>query len=149
MADKYSNPFQGIDISIPTEYHDSVVRYSQRESGANTDESPFPRMVDLWFFAICLAARNGLVPLETSTRETKKIIEGSIFSSDPWRINAMMLVVAAQTKNLDILAEPRKMMGILNGLATAGLPLALDMLRDGKGDAIWNLSEGIEALIRG
>ncbi len=147
MADRYSNPFQGIDISIPVEYHESVTRYTQRESGAIIDQSPFPRMVDMWFFAICVAARKGLAPADVGKYETRKIIEGSIFSSDPWRINAMMLIAMAYAKSVDIVAEPRKMMAIANGLAIAGMPLVIEMLREGKAEPIWNLSEAVEGLV--
>lgn len=147
MADRYSNPFQGIDISIPVEYHESVTRYSQRESGAIIDQSPFPRMVDMWFLAICVAARKGLTPADVGKYETRKIIEGSIFSSDPWRINALMLVAMAYAKSVDIVSEPRKMMAIANGLAVAGMPLVIEMLREGKADPIWNLSEAVEGMV--
>jgi len=147
MADRYSNPFQGIDISIPVEYHDSVTRYTQRESGAIVDQSPFPRMVDMWFLAVCVAARKGLAPLDIGKYETRKIIEGSIFSSDPWRINALMLVAMAYAKSVDIVAEPRKMMAIANGLAIAGMPIVIEMVHEGKGDPIWNLSEAVEKMV--
>ena len=37
---------------------------------------------------------------------------------------------------------------IANGLAIAGLPRLLDMIKSEGGDPIWNLSEAIEALIK-
>jgi hypothetical protein len=147
MADRYFNPFQGIDVSVPVEFHEDVSRYSQREGGAIIDQSPFPRMVDMWFLALCVAARQGMAPADPSKYETRKIIEGSIFGSDPWRVHTLMLVAIAQTDSVEVVSEPRKMMAIANGLAIAGLPTVLDMLRDGDGDAIWNLSESVEALV--
>ncbi|MBU3709626.1 MAG: hypothetical protein FGM20_11055 [Burkholderiaceae bacterium] len=75
MADRYFNPFQGIDIHVPVQFHDAFGRYSQREAGAVIDQSPFPRMVDLWFMAVCVAARLNLEPEEISRYETRKIIE--------------------------------------------------------------------------
>lgn len=147
MADRYFNPFQGIDVSIPIEYHDDISRYSQREGRAIIDQSPFPRMVDMWFLAVCIAARLGLEPADTSKYETRKIIEGSIFGSDPWRVHTLMLVAIAYTGGVDIVSEPRRMMAIANGLAVAGLPKVLEMLKDGDGDPIWNLSGAVEVLI--
>lgn len=149
MADKYaSNPFQGIDVSIPIEFHEHVTRFSQREARANIDQSPFPRMVDMWFLAVCVAARLGLPLADIAKYETRKIIEGSIFSSDPWRIHILMLIAIQREGNVEVVSDPRRMMTIANGLAVAGLPKVLDMLNDGGGDAIWNLSEAIETLVK-
>ena len=52
MADRYFNPFQAIDINIPVEFHEAFTRYCQRSADAVIDQSPFPRMVDLWFLSI-------------------------------------------------------------------------------------------------
>lgn len=147
MADRYFNPFQGIDVSIPTEYHADVVRYSQHEGRASLDHSPFPRMVDMWLLAVCVAARLCLAPEDLTGRDTKKIIEGSIFSSDPWRVHILMLIAIAQAEAIDVVSEPRRMMAIANGLAVAGLPKVIDMLKTGGGDPIWNLSEAMEDLV--
>lgn len=146
MADRYFNPFQGIDVFVPTKYHDDVTRYCQREGKAVIDQSPFPRMVDMWFAAVCVAARLGLQPVEVSGTPTVKIIEGSILSSDSWRVHALMLLAVAYTGDVHIVAEPRRMMDIANGLANAGLPKVIEMLREGAGEPIWNLSDAIEAI---
>ena len=148
VADRYFNPFQGIDVNVPVEYHEDMTRYSRREGGASIDQSPFPRMVDMWLLAVCLAARAGKEPLDVARYETRKIIEGSIFGNDPWRVHMLMLIAIAQSNSLEIVSEPRKMMALANGLAIAGLPLVVEMLKQGTGDAIWNLSEAIEAAIR-
>lgn len=49
MADRYFNPFQAIDINVPVDLHDAFTRYCQTGGNAVIDQSPFPRMVDLWF----------------------------------------------------------------------------------------------------
>ena len=64
MADPYFNPFQAIDINVPEEFHESFVRYCQRSADAVIDQSPFPRMVDLWFLSVCVAARLALEPAD-------------------------------------------------------------------------------------
>ena len=147
MAERYNNPFQGIDVSIPAEFHADVARYSQHEGRALMDNNPFPRMVDCWFLAVCVAARLGLEPAETKGVPSKKIIEGSIFSTDPARVHALMLVAINHTGSIDIVTDPRRMMAIANGLAVAGLPKVLDMLKVGDGDPIWNLSDAVEGLL--
>jgi hypothetical protein len=147
MADRYFNPFQSVDISVPVEFHDDIARYSQREGRPIIDHSPFPRMVDMWFLAVCIGARKGLPPADVHKYQTRKIIDGTIFSSDPWRIYTLMLIAIAHTGNIEIISEPRRMIDLANGLAVAGLPHVLDMLKDGGSEPIWNLSEAVESLV--
>ena len=147
MAERYHNPFATIDVSIPAEYHPEVVRYCQHEARASLDQSPFPRMVDMWFLAVCVAARLALKPEEVAGRKTIKIIDGSIFNSDPWRVHTLMLVSIAHAGTVEIVSDSRRMMAIANGLAIAGLPKVLELIKEGAGDPIWNLSEAIQNLV--
>jgi hypothetical protein len=106
-------------------------------------------MVDVWFLALCLAVRKGLKPTDISKCQTRKIIDGSIFSSDPWRIHILMHIAIAHTGTIDIACEPGKMISLANGLATSGFPILFDMLsQDNSQDPIWNLSEEIESLLK-
>lgn len=148
MVDRYFNPFQAIDINVPVEFHEEFTRYCQRSGEAVIDQSPFPRMVDLWFLSACVAARLNLEPADIAKYETRKIIDGSIFGSDPWRVHALMLVAIAKTGDVQIVSEPRKMMTLANGLAVAGLPRVVEMLQDGDAEPIWNLSEAVDSLLR-
>ena len=148
MADRYFNPFGGIDINVPVEFHDAFTRYCQRSADAVIDHSPFPRMVDLWFLSICVAARLSLEPADSTKYDTKKIIEGSIFGSDPWRVHTLMLIAIAQSGDVRIVSEPRKMIAVASGLAIAGLPKVLEMLKDGDAEPIWNLSDAVDMLLR-
>lgn len=148
MADRYFNPFQAIDVNVPVEYHDDFSRYSQTTGKAVIDQSPFPRMVDLWFLAVCVAAKLDLKPVDIGKYATRKIIDGSIFGSDPWRVHTLMLVAVGISGDIQIVSEPRKMMSIASGLAIAGLPKVIEMLKDGEAEPIWNLSDGIDGLLR-
>lgn len=148
MQDKYYNPFQAIDIFVPTQYHDDLTRFSQREANAIVDQSPFPRMVDFWFLSVCVAAKLDLDPVDSSHLKLTKIIDGSIFGSDPWRVQTLMLVAVGKTGNVDIVSDPREMMRVISGLAVAGLPKVLEMLKDGEGEPIWNLSEAIDSVLK-
>ena len=150
MSDRYYNPFQGIDINVPIEFRDEFARYCQTGGRCVVDQSPFPRMVDLWFLAICVAVNKRLKIIDMSkydNKETYKIIDGSIFTSDPWRIQALMLIAIGKFGEIEIVSEPRKMMALANGLAVAGLPHVIEMLKDGDDDPIWNLSEAIESIV--
>lgn len=148
MAERYFNPFQAIDISVPVEFHEAFTRYCQRSADAVVDQSPFPRMVDLWFLSVCVASRLGLTPADTTKYDTRKIIDGSIFGSDPWRVHTLMLVAIARSGDVQIVSEPRKMMALANGLAVAGLPKIIEMLKDGDAEPIWNLSDAVDMLLR-
>jgi hypothetical protein len=105
-------------------------------------------MVDLWFLAVCVAARADREPIDIAKRDTRKIIEGSIFGSDPWRVHALMLLAIGVSGDVQTASEPRKMMTLANGLAVAGLPKVIEMLKDGDGDPIWNLSDAIDGILR-
>lgn len=148
MADRYFNPFQAIDINVPVEFHEAFTRYCQRSADAVIDQSPFPRMVDLWFLSVCIASRLELTPADITKYETRKIIDGSIFGSDPWRVHTLMLVAIARSGDVQIVSEPRKMMALANGLAVAGLPRIIEMLKDGDAEPIWNLSDAVDMLLR-
>lgn len=145
---QYINPFQASEISIPQEFHEDMVRYCQREARANVDHSPFPRMVDMWFLAVCLAARDGVKPAESGKTKTVKIIEGSIFGNDPWRVQMLLMLAIAIEGRVEVVSEPARIMKLVNGLAIAGMPKVLDMLKEKAGDPIWNLSESIDRLLR-
>ena len=148
MADRYFNPFQAIDINVPVEFHEAFTRYCQRSADAVIDQSPFPRMVDLWFLSVCVGSRFELKPADITKYDTKKIIDGSIFGSDPWRVHTLMLIAISKSGDVQIVSEPRKMMALANGLAVAGLPKVIDMLKDGDAEPIWNLSDAVEMLLR-
>jgi len=147
MTQRYHNPFAGVDLIAPVELRDIYDRYTQSGGRSVIDQSPFPRMVDLWFAGLCLAARKGLEPLDLSGQETFKFIEGSIFDRDSWRVQAVMLTAIAVEDNVEVAAQPRRMMAIANGLAAAGVPHIVDMLQDGDQDAIWNLSDCLDSLL--
>ena len=148
MVDRYSNPFQAIDINVPVEFHEAFTRYCQRSADAVIDQSPFPRMVDLWFLSVCVAARLGLEPADTAKHDTRKINDGSIFGSDPWRVHTLMLIAIGKAGDVQIVSEPRKMMALASGLAVAGIPKVIEMLKDGDAEPIWNLSDAVDSLLR-
>ena len=147
MAQQYHNPFASIDLIVPSEQHNFYHQYCQAGGNTSVDYSPFPRMVDLWFAGLSFAAQKQLKQVNLG-RKTVKIIDGSIFDSDNWRIQAIMLVAIAVDENVEIVSEPRRMMAIANGLAAAGVPDIVEMLRDGNQTPIWNLSDSLDEILR-
>lgn len=148
MTQRYYNPFAGIDLIAPIEQREAYDRYCQTGGRAVIDQSPFPRMVDFWFAGLALGARKGLARVDLSGQETFKFIEGSIFDRDSWRVQAVMLIAIAAENGVEILGEPRRMLAIANGLAAAGVPEIVDLLRSGDQDPIWNLSESLDEFFR-
>ncbi|MBW1715819.1 MAG: hypothetical protein JRJ77_08350 [Deltaproteobacteria bacterium] len=148
MAERYYNPFQGMDISVPEEYRETFARYCRTSGRSNINDSPFPRMVDLWFLSICIAVRLDMEPANFGKSDTYKIIEGSIFANDPLRIHALMLIAIKKTGSVEIVSEPRQIMNLANGLAVAGLPKVVEMLQDGDAEPIWNISDALDEILR-
>lgn len=142
------NQFAGIDIQLPVEYQEYFHAYClTRTEGSrnNPADSPFPRMVDMWFLAACIAVQEGLAPDFKRRTKTYKAIEGVVFGSDTWRSNALMLVAIAHTNDVAVTTDPHEMMRIANAYAIAGLPRLIRVLQDRRGDfALDCLSDFVE-----
>ena len=148
MMQRYHNPFAVIDLVAPVEQREHYDRYTATGTRGNVDRSPFPRRVDLWFAGLSLAGYRRLLPVDLTKVEHFKFIEGSIFDRDSWRVQAVLLVAMAQAGSIDVVRDAHRVMGIANGMAAAGVPYLVDMLRDGDQDEIWNLSEALQALLQ-
>ena len=147
-----SNSFGNVDITLPENFREHFHQYClTRSQGSRNDPegSPFPRMVDMWFLAVCIAIHEGLSPAELPRTATYKAIEGAVFGSDPWRSNAMMLIAIAYTGDVDVTTDPNTMMRLVNGYALAGLPRLVSILEErGAETALDHLSDAIEEILR-
>ena len=151
MADRYYNPFQTAELRIPESLREDVSRYCQgpTQEGRKTGlgQAPFPRMVDMWFLALCLGAKNRKRE-DLGGVKMHKFMDGTVLGSDPWRIDALMLLAITLTGDTTIVAEPARIINLANEYAAGGLPDVIDMLKDGDADAIYNLSDNLETEIR-
>ena len=149
MTQKYHNPFAVIDLIAPVDQREHYDRYAATGTGTavDLDRCPFRRKVDLWFAGLALAGHKRMPPVELSKLETFTFVEGSIFDRDSWRVQAVMLVAIAVEDDIEVVRIPRRMMAIANGLAAAGVPHIIEMLRDGDQPEIWNLSESLKKLL--
>jgi len=147
-----TNAFGNTDIQLPKKYQDYFHQYclTRAEGSTNNPESsPFPRMVDMWFLAMCIAVKENLRPDFDPQGPMYKAIEGAVFGSDPWRSNAMTLLAIAHVGNVEISNSPNEMLKIANGYATAGLPRLISLLADRGGDAaIDHLSDALVEMIK-
>ena len=131
------NAFAGIDILLPDkfrEYFHAFCLTRTEGSRNNPEDSPFPRMVDMWFLALCIAVKEGLTPEFNVKERTYKAIDGVVFGSDSWRSNALTLLAISHTGDVEIMSNPREMMRIANAYALAGLPRLIAILQERKGD---------------
>lgn len=147
MTQRYHNPFAAVDLVAPIEQRTDYQFFTQSGGNAINDQSPFPRMVDLWFAGFSIAARKQLSPVDLSKLETFKFIDGSIFDRDSWRVQTVMLVAIALEDKIEIVTKPRRMISIANGLAAVGVPQIVEMMREGDQDPIWNLSDSVHEVL--
>jgi hypothetical protein len=140
MTDYY-NPFQGLELHIPEAYRAEVDRYSQTQPTGgrrpSPDDSPFPRVVDIWFLAACLGAARGRV---AAVEDGHKFNTGDILTRDAGRVE---LLAISATGNPDIIDSPLECLKVINGFAASGLPEVLQMLESGNAKPIWNLTDNL------
>ena len=148
MTQRYHNPFAVIDLVAPVEQREWYDLYTTTGGAGGVERSPFPRRVDLWFAGLSVAGHEGLRPVDLAGSDTFKFIEGSIFDRDSWRVQAVMLVAIAVDNDVEVVRDPHRVMAVANGMAAAGIPRVVEML-GGDQDAIWNVSEALEALLGG
>lgn len=149
MTQQYNNPFQNMMIVSPETQRDDYDAYCQAgQSSVSTERRPFPRKVDLWFTGLSLAARKKLEPIDLKKEDTVDIINGTIFNTDGWQAQAIMLIAVVVEGNLEVVLNPRQMMNIANGLAAAGVPHIVKMLNEGHRTSIWNLSDAFAELLQ-
>lgn len=147
MVQRYYNPFSAARLEYPDTQKEYYQRYARTSGSSLADESPFPRMVDLWWAGLSLAVRNEMSPVEINRAASTGFIEGVIFDRDPWRIQFLRLIALHIKGNPDILTSPTEIIAMANGLAAAGVPGIVDMLTDGDEPPIWNLSNAVERLL--
>lgn len=143
------NPFAGQDILIEDGYRDRIAEIVQLREGksASPTRQPFRRNVDIWFFAVMIAAKKGL-RAEAPKGNTYKAAEGVVLASDPWRPTALMLVALSTTNDIKVLDSPSEMMKLANSYASAGFPTVFSWIEGRETDtALDYLCDMVEELI--
>jgi hypothetical protein len=144
----YYNPFQSAELVYPGKYRDWVDRYCQTQAGGGSrppaDTNPFPRVVDLWFLAVCVGYSKGI---KKAVEEPHKFITGEILARDSWRIDVLEFIALENSKSGDALDKPNETIAMANEYAAGGLPEVFDILEEGNAHPIWNLTEGVSQLL--
>ena len=147
MTTRAHNPFASNELRYPTNQREDYQRFCSPGGRAGNDRQPFPRMVDLWFAGLCLAARRSLMPADLAGQDTVYMVGGDILGSDQWRVQVIMLTALARDDDVEVVDNPARMMAMANGLAAAGVPYIVEMLSEGREPPIWNLSNATEHLL--
>jgi hypothetical protein len=151
MSDRVSNSFVNAEVNAPIEFQEYFRRYSQTTGASSVgeyDRKPFPRMVDFWFLAIAVAVKLGLKPVKLDGRQTYKAIEGAAIVSPEWRVHALKLIAIGETKDPEVIKDPRRMMEIANGLAFAGMLHLIEILGDNPDDEVFGLSDALVKMVK-
>ena len=131
------NLFAGQNIMLPNEMKEHFHRLCQTRVDGYTnrlEDSPFPRMVDLWFAGFCLAAKKNLAPAQISPKLSYNAIEGNVFGSDNYRSDMMVLFCVSKTGSIEIITEPAKMLRLVNEYAVTGLKEIISVSQNSRGD---------------
>lgn len=81
-----ANPFDRTELFIAEEFHPLITASVDRADGYK----PFRRQIDAWWLALAIGIQRDLRKQFTGGRI--KFIDGTIFSSDPWRITHLQLL---------------------------------------------------------
>jgi hypothetical protein len=150
MSERVANPFVTMEINAPSQYQEFFRRYSQTTGATNVseiDRKPFPRMVDFWFLALCVAVNKGLKPTALESKDTYKAVEGPQIASPEWRAHVLKLIALQQTGDPNIVNDPRKILEIANGLAFAGMPHLIEILQESPGEEVFAISDAFVKMI--
>jgi len=71
-------------------------------------------------------------------------ITGAIFESTQERIAFIELLAISVSGQVEIVREPRRVMGIANGFAEAGMPHRIGMLGEGRQKPLFNLIRSLQ-----
>ncbi|PCH97741.1 MAG: hypothetical protein COB83_00910 [Gammaproteobacteria bacterium] len=137
------NSFANYQIALPSKYQEKIKKYSRTGgSEGDTFNSPFKRQVDLWFMALCISFKEGLI--KEKVKDTYNATTAAILGNDSYRIHLMYLVALSDTKDEQILTDPKAIFDICSEYANAGIPYLLELLDDPDQKAIWNLYDYLE-----
>jgi hypothetical protein len=151
VANAFYNPFQQGELTIPEDLRESVNRYSRRFNASNDkadpESDPFARYVDVWMMAVCLGALRALESnrIPDPPRSAHRFIWGNIL--DPMRIELLEIVAISIAQDPFVIQQPKRVLEIANRLAADGLPRVLEMMEDGHGKPLWNITHHLLELL--
>lgn len=120
---------QAHTLALPKDLRDDVDRYVQRHRpGADPEQAPFPRRLDLWAYGIFAALALELEPedQDRTRRTTYKFKDTASVNMSPELCELLAVVAAAGLGPEDErVTEPSEIIRYANRLAAAGCPVVI------------------------
>ena len=114
------NRYASADLFMPDDLH----RVIREHVGIN---QPFARQIDAWWIGFCLGVRHSQTRPLPAPDKRVKFMDGTVLSSDPWRIIHLELV-AVGLRGEEILTRPREVMQLATEHANYGLEMLVNAL---------------------
>ena len=129
------NIFAKTELHVPEIYQEMFQKYCR---GKDCKYSPFPRAIDMWFLAICIAVKENIPPVTNFSGKTYKAMEGGVLvgDDDVWRSNAIILLAIAHTGEIEVIEDPGEMIRIANYYFLAGIQRLKSILEDSSGSTV-------------
>ena len=149
------NLYQNIDLELPEKHRADITAFVRNhpESGnsATPFKSPFYRIVDVWFLAVCVGSYFEQKD-ENSTIKRWGFMTGTVLSADPWRIQLLELLAISESDTpYDIFKSEGSNaklppIRLANSYAAVGIDYVLDYLK-GNQQPIENLGEALRDIV--
>lgn len=135
------NPFMSGGLRLPKKYQKDISKLCEKDSDKKVLESPFSRIVDLWYLCVCLGA------YENKSKEIKdsyRFMDGSVLKDDHDKIATLEVVAIAESNDETIIERSSDMLKILNSFAFYGIEVVFSGLKSGHQEGLWNLTDYVE-----
>lgn len=140
-----NNPFANYEVRIPKRYSDKIKSFCVTGVAHTSRElTPFDRQVDFWYFSVLVAVKKKLTPVNIDAKDTVNIVQGTIFSRDPYRITYLQAIYLSFTNDVEGISDSRKVFDFALSFANAGMPHVIQLLDDSEGKPLWNILDYIE-----
>jgi len=148
---KYLNPYQNQELRYPKEFSESINDYligreEDKKKKHALRQRPFKRIVDIWMLALCLGVKKGK-KRDLDRDHSVKFIEGSIFTNDHWRVNFITALIIGIEDNVDIIANPRKVIQLANQYAAGGFSEIFNGMGESNMDPLDNILEMVDVIL--
>lgn len=142
-----ANPYAAQDLFVPRQWHESYDRYTSlaKSEGGDLDGAPFPRMIDMWWAALCLGVREGR--RSSLGSDPVKFQTGVILGSDPWRITHLGLLAIAE-EGESVLHRPAEVIRFACEFASTGSEILIEAMA-GHARPMKPLASRLRALLSG
>ena len=138
------NPFQTGALKFPRKHQSDIQKYCKKATKRKTIlNSPFDRIVDLWFLCVCVGV---FFEEKEEIKDGYRFNDGAVLKENYDMIETLEIIAIAETNDEMIIENPNKMLEILNQYAFAGIEKIFEGLSGGPSDSLWNLTDYVNNL---